>query len=138
MLDFLDFFFFFFFAAAGVGGGVAVVVASSSTSSGDGGGVRIWTGSAAVEESVSEVEVMRWKESSREQFSPKGSSRRELMVSSRSWAASPAPFQSAAVSPSPTMHLMYTLNENGDRVYTLKVSWNFPSICLDSPFRARK
>jgi hypothetical protein len=58
LLDFLDFFFFFFFAAAGVGGGVAVVVASSSTSGGDGGGVRIWTGSAAVEESVSEVKVM--------------------------------------------------------------------------------
>lgn len=61
LLDFFAFFFFFFFAAVEVDGAAAAVVVSSSASGGDGGGVRIWTGSAAVQESVSEVEAMGWE-----------------------------------------------------------------------------
>lgn len=64
LLDFLDFFFFFFFVEAEVDGGAAVVVASSSASGGDGGGVKVWTGSVAVQESVSEVEVMEERKES--------------------------------------------------------------------------
>ena len=58
LLGFFAFFFFFFFAAAEMDGAVAVAVSSSLASGGDGGGVKIWTGSAAVQESVSEVEVI--------------------------------------------------------------------------------
>ena len=58
LLDFLDFFFFFFFAEVEVDGGVTVLVASSPASGGDCKGVKVWAGSAAVQESVSEVEVM--------------------------------------------------------------------------------
>jgi len=61
LLDFFPFFFFFFLAAAEVDGAAAVVAGSSSASGGDGGGVKTWTGSAAAQESVSEVEVIRWK-----------------------------------------------------------------------------
>ena len=59
LLDFFPFFFFFFLAMAEVGRTVAVA-GSSSASGGDGGGVKTWTGSAAAQESVSEVEVIRW------------------------------------------------------------------------------
>jgi hypothetical protein len=61
LLGFFAFFFFFFLAAAEMDGAVAVAVSSSPASGGDGGGVKIWTGSAAAQESVSEVEVMGWK-----------------------------------------------------------------------------
>ena len=61
LLDFLAFFFFFFLAVAEVDGAAVVVAALSSASGGDGGGVKTWTGSAAVQESVSEVEVMGWE-----------------------------------------------------------------------------
>jgi len=62
LLDFFAFFFFFFLAAAEVDGAIAVAVASPPPASGgDGGGVKVWTGSAAVQESVSEVEVIGWK-----------------------------------------------------------------------------
>jgi len=60
LLGFFAFFFFFFLAAAEMDGGVAVAVSSSPASGGDGGGVNIWTGSAAVQESVSEVKVIGW------------------------------------------------------------------------------
>ena len=61
LLGFFAFFFFFFLAAAEMDVVVAVAVSSSPASGGDGGGVKIWTGSAAVQESVSEVEVIGWK-----------------------------------------------------------------------------
>ena len=67
LLDFFPFFFFFFLTAAEVDGAAAVVAGPSSASGGDGGGVKTWTGSAAAQESVSEVEVIRWK--SEEEFS---------------------------------------------------------------------
>ena len=69
LFDFLDFFFFFFFVAVEAVEGVTVV-GSSSASGGDGGGVKIWTGSAAVQESVSEVEVMEWRSQAEEGLSP--------------------------------------------------------------------
>lgn len=61
LLGFFAFFFFFFLAAAETDGAVAVAASSSPANGGDGGGVKIWTGSAAVQESVSEVEVIGWE-----------------------------------------------------------------------------
>ena len=124
LLDFLAFFFFFFLAAVEVDGAVAVAVASSA-SGGDGGGVKTWTGSAAVQESVSEVEVMGWKVKPMKPSQSRGqglqeNERRTNLATYRVRASS------SAARTSSTMHLMYTLNENGDRVYTLKVPANHP------------
>ena len=55
LLGFFASFFFFFLTEAETDGTVAVALSSSPASGGDGEGIKIWTGSAVVQESVSEV-----------------------------------------------------------------------------------
>ena len=70
---------------------------------------------------------MEWRmKSTARDASPEGNSKTN---GGQIWTI--ARFLHSSVRSSPTMHLMYTLNENGDRVYTLKVPAKSPFFCLD-------
>jgi len=85
---------------------------------------------------VSEVKVMGLR---RMKSTARGASVRKVTVKRTADKFGQQRFLHSSAWSSSTMHLMYTLNENGERVYTLKVPTECPFLLLrSSPFCARK